>query len=270
MALQRKRGRERNRHKHADRERTNPLPISPSIFMPVEPAGAWAFRVWEMTLKLNKYLSLAWALLNTSILMSSFYSHNSSVLTHVRVSHPISGTPTHFGLPKLFARKPHQQQQGASTTYCVFNDTCGSFSLGGVVELKELCCWKASVKKQKKRKTGPKMSQILPGDRWINGRSMNKHVRTRHTVCMCVRAHGCWIISFPVWCRYLLLSRAGTYTRTATPALTEPAAREDRPEHTLFECHHSAPMQRKGRKTKTKQNKKRGKQQNPTLFQRKK
>lgn len=160
MALQRKRGRERNRHKHADRERTNPLPISPSIFMPVEPAGAWAFRVWEMTLKLNKYLSLSWALLNTSILMSSFHSHNSSVLTHVRVSHPISGKPTHFGLPKLFARKPHHQQQqpGASTTYCVFNDTCGSFSLGGRggVELKELCCWKASVKKRKKEKQVPK------------------------------------------------------------------------------------------------------------------
>lgn len=30
---------------------------------------------------------------------------------------------------------------------------------------------------------------ILPRDRWINGRSMNKHVRTRHTVVyVCARA----------------------------------------------------------------------------------
>lgn len=160
MALQRKRGRERNRHKHADRERTNPLPISPSIFMPAEPAGAWAFRVWEMTLKLNKYLSLSWALLNTSILMSSFYSHNSSVLTHVRVSHPISGTPTHFGLPKLFARKPHQQQQqpGASTSYCVFNDTCGSFSLGGG-RAEGIMLLKGECKKKEKKKN---RSQNVP------------------------------------------------------------------------------------------------------------
>lgn len=154
MALQRKRGRERNRHKHADRERTNPLPISPSIFMPVKPAGARAFRVWEMTLKLNKYLSVSWAVLNTSILMSSFYSHNSSMLTRVRVSHPISGTQTHFGFPKLFALKP-QPQPGASTKYCVFNDTCGSFS-GWGVQLEELCCWKASVKKEKQVPKCPK------------------------------------------------------------------------------------------------------------------
>lgn len=50
---------------------------------------------------------------------------------------------------------------------------------------------KGECKITEKRKTGPKMSQnalILPGDRWINGRSMNKHVRTRHTVCVCVCA----------------------------------------------------------------------------------
>lgn len=156
MALQRKRGRERNRHKHADRERTNPLPISPSIFMPVEPAGAWAFRVWEMTLKLNKYLSLSWALLNTSILMSSFYSHNSSVLTHVRVSHPISGTPTHFGLPKLFARKPHQQQQqqpGCLTTL-VAPFLWGGSRAEGIMLLKGEC--KKTGKKKNRSQNVPK------------------------------------------------------------------------------------------------------------------
>lgn len=274
MALQRKRGRERNRHKHADRERTNPLPISPSIFMPVEPAGARAFRVWEMTLKLNKYLSLSWAVLNTSNLMSSFYTHNSSVLTHVRVSHPISGTPTHFGLPKLFARKPHhhqQQQQLPPETACLTTLVAPSLWGGGERELKELCCWKASVKK---RKTGPKMSQsalILPGDRWINGRSMNKHVRTRHTVCVCVCARtGAGLFHSQVGAGICCWAEQGwTRGRPHPLWLRASGARGQTWAHPFW-MSSFRPHAKERKENKNKQNKKRGKQQNPTLFQRKK
>lgn len=112
---------------------------------------------------------------------------------------------------------------------------------------------------------------ILPRDRWINGRSMNKHVRTRHTVVyVCARAR---VLDYfiPSLVQVFAAERSrDVHADGHTRSDWEPAAREDRPEHTLFECHLSAPMQRKGRKTKTKQNKKRGKQQNPTLFQRKK